>query len=80
MRDADFLVEALSKHGSMMSILGSRQASLRIAKSLWQRGDVRGALNSVLQSAGENSRVAEVLLAASCLSTDGTGIRSLQGV
>ena len=52
MRDTELLAEVTAKHNSMMSILGSRQASLQIVRSFWQRGDFRGALNAVLQSAG----------------------------
>ena len=51
--EMQLMTEVLSKHSSIMSMLGSRQASLQIVASFWQRGDVRGALNAVLQSAGD---------------------------
>ena len=53
MSEMQLMAQVLSKHRSMMSILGSRQASLQIVASFWQGGDVRGALNAVLQSAGD---------------------------
>lgn len=67
MRDLDFLAEVLSKHSSMVSILGSRHASLQIVRSFWQRGDVRGGLNAVLQSAGKLLLLLFALLGGECL-------------
>lgn len=57
--ETDFLAEVLSKHGGVLSILSSRQASLQIVGSFWQRGDVRGALNAIVQSAGALSLIAQ---------------------
>lgn len=50
--DTELMTQLLAKHQTVMSILSSRQASLKIVRGFWAQGDVRGALAAMLQSAG----------------------------
>ncbi|DBA81283.1 TPA: hypothetical protein ACH3X2_006901 [Trebouxia sp. C0005] len=48
--DTEVIAQLMAKNQTVMSILGSRQASLQLVSSFWARGDVRGALAALLQS------------------------------
>jgi len=53
--DAEVMTELMAKHQTVMSILSSRQATLQVVRRFWARGDIRGALAALLQSAGASS-------------------------
>lgn len=53
--DTEVIAQLMAKNQTVMSILGSRQASLQLVSSFWARGDVRGALAALLQSSGYTS-------------------------
>lgn len=50
--DTEVMAQLMASHHTVMSIMSSRQASLQVVRGFWARGDVRGALAAILQSAG----------------------------
>ena len=53
--DTEVIAQLMANNQTVVSILNSRQATLRLVKTFWARGDVRGALAALLQSSGYTS-------------------------